>query len=196
MVHFVEHSLGKSIMIPHNRTVKVLLQALTVIFLVVIPLYLVLNNSSTPLLSPKDNVMSTKLGKKCNIYRGKWVPYPNDLYYTNETCPEIFDQQNCMKFGRPDTEFLKWRWKPEECELPIFDAVRFLELLKGKSLAFVGDSLGRNHMQSLMCLLTRVSFQFVYCTRYVPSFLFFSFFYFLDLIGLWLRTSHFHLIIG
>ncbi|KAL4652207.1 hypothetical protein ACB092_01G216900 [Castanea dentata] len=153
MVQFIELPLGKSI--PPNRTIKVLLQALTVIFLVVIPLYLV-NNSSAPLLSPKDNVMSIKLGKKCNIYRGKWVPYPNSFYYTNETCPEIFDQQNCMKFGRPDTEFLKWRWKPEECELPIFDAVQFLELLKGKSLAFVGDSLGRNHMQSLMCLLTRV----------------------------------------
>ncbi|KAA8547836.1 hypothetical protein F0562_004265 [Nyssa sinensis] len=58
-----------------------------------------------------------------------------------------------MKFGRPDTEFLKWRWKPDECELPLFDAGQFLELVRGKTLAFVGDSVGRNQMQSLVCLL-------------------------------------------
>ncbi|PON93537.1 Trichome birefringence-like family [Trema orientale] len=61
-----------------------------------------------------------------------------------------------MKFGRPDSEFLKWRWKPTDCELPPFDAAQFLELVKGKSMAFVGDSLARNHMQSLLCLLATV----------------------------------------
>jgi hypothetical protein len=171
MFHFIE--------LPHNSTIKVLLQALTIIFLIVIPLYLV-NNSSSPWISPEDNVMSIKFGKKCNIYRGKWIPNPNGLYYTNETCPEIFDQQNCMKFGRPDTEFLKWRWKPDECELPLFDAVQFLELVKGKSMAFVGDSLGRNHMQSLMCLLARVSFFFQLFSLfvYIQFFLNLLYFYF------------------
>lgn len=72
------------------------------------------------------------------------------------TCPLIQEHQNCMKYGRPDLEFLKWRWKPESCELPRFDPPLFLELVKGKSLAFVGDSLARNQMQSLMCLLARV----------------------------------------
>ncbi|CAB4321500.1 unnamed protein product [Prunus armeniaca] len=47
-----------------------------------------------------------------------------------------------MKFGRPDTEFMKWRWKPDACcELPLFDATQFLELVRGKSLAFLGDSV-------------------------------------------------------
>ncbi|BFG42661.1 hypothetical protein CerSpe_289350 [Prunus speciosa] len=46
-----------------------------------------------------------------------------------------------MKFGRPDMEFMKWRWKPDACcELPLFDATQFLELVRGKSLAFLGDS--------------------------------------------------------
>ncbi|KAF5958455.1 hypothetical protein HYC85_005680 [Camellia sinensis] len=58
-----------------------------------------------------------------------------------------------MKYGRPDNDFLKWRWKPDDCELPLFDAVKFLEIVRGKSLAFVGDSVGRNQMQSLVCLL-------------------------------------------
>ncbi|KAA8547832.1 hypothetical protein F0562_004261 [Nyssa sinensis] len=61
-----------------------------------------------------------------------------------------------MKFGRPDTEFMKWRWKPDRCELPVFDPTMFLELVRGKSIAFVGDSVARNHMQSLICLLSRV----------------------------------------
>ncbi|KAL2499788.1 Protein trichome birefringence-like 19 [Abeliophyllum distichum] len=68
--------------------------------------------------------------------------------------PSINDSiMNCMKFGRPDSDYMKWRWKPSECELPLFDAKRFLELVRGKTLAFVGDSLARNQMQSLVCLL-------------------------------------------
>ncbi|KAK6129069.1 hypothetical protein DH2020_037182 [Rehmannia glutinosa] len=62
-----------------------------------------------------------------------------------------------MKYGRPDLGFLKWRWKPDDCELPLFDPHGFLELVHGKSLAFVGDSVARNHMQSLICLLSRVA---------------------------------------
>ncbi|KAF5941334.1 hypothetical protein HYC85_022501 [Camellia sinensis] len=52
---------------------------------------------------------------------------------------------------------MKWRWKPDDCELPLFDAARFLEIVRGKSMAFVGDSLARNQMQSLGCMLSSVS---------------------------------------
>ncbi|KAE8022148.1 hypothetical protein FH972_007978 [Carpinus fangiana] len=160
VAHFIELPLGKNLP-PYTTTtnIKALLLVLTVmIFLLLIPLYLV-RNSSPPWLSAKGNAMSIKYGKKCNIFRGKWLQHHNIApYYTNATCREIFDQQNCMKFGRPDTEFLKWRWKPDECELPLFDAVQFLELVKGKSMAFVGDSLGRNQMQSLLCLLASVGY--------------------------------------
>ncbi|CAJ1837285.1 unnamed protein product [Sphenostylis stenocarpa] len=95
--------------------------------------------------------------KRCNVFSGEWVPYSKGPYYDNETCNLIMDQQNCMKFGRTDREFLKWRWQPEECELPLFDATLFLEIVRGKSMAFVGDSVGRNQMNSLLCLLNRVS---------------------------------------
>nr|GMC67407.1 protein trichome birefringence-like 19 [Ipomoea batatas] len=94
----------------------------------------------------------------CNIFSGEWVRDPEGPYYTNLTCDwAIQEHQNCMKFGRPDTEFLKWRWKPEGCELPSFDPEQFLEMVRGKSLAFVGDSVARNHMQSLLCVLSRVA---------------------------------------
>lgn len=103
------------------------------------------------------NGRSNVMNRGCDIFQGEWVPNPNAPYYTNETCWLIYDKQNCMKFGRPDSEYMKWRWKPDECELPVFDPARFLEIVRGKSLAFVGDSLGRNHMQALMCQLLRVS---------------------------------------
>lgn len=94
--------------------------------------------------------------KECDLFSGEWVPNPEGPYYTNDTCDAIQEHQNCMKFGRPDTGYMKWRWKPDACELPLFEPDRFLEMLRGKSLAFVGDSVARNHMQSLICLLSKV----------------------------------------
>ncbi|GKB93759.1 trichome birefringence-like protein 19 [Tanacetum coccineum] len=77
--------------------------------------------------------------KSCDLFSGEWVENPDGPYYTNETCWAIQEHQNCMKFGRK-----------------IFDPILFLKMMRGKSLAFVGDSVARNHMQSLLCLLSRV----------------------------------------
>lgn len=130
-------------------------------------------NGSVPLDQPEQLVSpgittstnySAKTGmnqQTCNIFVGKWVPYPKGPYYSNETNCVIDDRQNCMKFGRPDSDFIHWRWKPNDCELPLFDATQFLQLVRGKTLAFVGDSLARNQMQSLVCLLAIVSIQFL-----------------------------------
>ncbi|XP_021763497.1 protein trichome birefringence-like 19 [Chenopodium quinoa] len=94
--------------------------------------------------------------QKCDLYSGDWIPNMDAPYYTNETCWVIQEHQNCMKYGRPDTEFMKWRWKPNDCELPVFDPIKFFEIVRNKSMAFVGDSVARNQMQSLICLLSRV----------------------------------------
>ena len=84
------------------------------------------------------------------------MPDTEAPYYTNLTCPFIDDHQNCIKFGKPSLEFMRWRWRPDGCDLPRFDAARFLEAMRGKSMAFVGDSLARNHAKSLLCLLSKV----------------------------------------
>lgn len=132
------------------------------------------NSWSSPPTIHEDLITSNKkevvLVQKCNLFSGNWIiPADDDddddddgigrrstPYYTNATKCPIDDRQNCMKFGRPDTEFLRWRWKPDDCELPLFDGALFLEVVKGKSMAFVGDSLARNQMQSLVCLLASV----------------------------------------
>jgi len=91
-----------------------------------------------------------------DIFSGDWVPDPDAPYYTNDTCSVIHEHYDCIKYGKPDLGFVKWRWQPDGCDLPRFDPWRFLHRMRGKSLAFVGDSLARNHKDSLICLLTRV----------------------------------------
>ncbi|KAL1557001.1 protein trichome birefringence-like 19 [Salvia divinorum] len=94
----------------------------------------------------------------CDIFTGEWVPDPDAPYYTNKTCWAIHEHQNCMKYGRPDSDFIKWKWKPDDCDLPAFNPFHFLHLLRDKSMAFVGDSVGRNQMQSMICLLSKVEY--------------------------------------
>ncbi|KAF7822345.1 protein trichome birefringence-like 19 [Senna tora] len=106
-----------------------------------------LNESTTSL--PSTSI------KMCDLSTGEWIPNPKAPYYTNTTCWAIHEHQNCLKYGRPDSEFMKWRWKPNGCELPIFNPFQFLEIVRGKSMAFVGDSIVRNQMQSMICLLSR-----------------------------------------
>lgn len=65
--------------------------------------------------------------------------------------------QNCQGNGRPDKEYENWRWKPFQCDLPRFDAKKFLELMRGKTIAFIGDSVARNQMESMLCLLWQAS---------------------------------------
>ncbi|CAH9118831.1 unnamed protein product [Cuscuta epithymum] len=103
-------------------------------------------------------MMEVEGGGDCDVLAGEWVPNPEAPYYTNATCWAIHEHQNCMKYGRPDDGFMKWRWQPDGCDLPVFDPYQFLDMVRNKSLAFVGDSIGRNHMQSLICLLSRVEY--------------------------------------
>ncbi|KAK1605285.1 hypothetical protein QYE76_028958 [Lolium multiflorum] len=97
---------------------------------------------------------SVQLEDKCDISRGKWVREPNGPVYTNLTCPMLPDFKNCQKFGK-DPGHLFWRWQPDGCELPRFSPERFLDVVRGKRLAFIGDSLARNQMDSLLCLLSQ-----------------------------------------
>lgn len=151
-------------------TVVLVLILTTLVILAVVPIYYPLRrypstelNTAPQSAAPPYHVAQKLLKavedeEKCDIFVGEWVPNPNAPYYTNTTCWAIHEHQNCMKYGRPDDGFMKWRWKPHGCDLPIFNPYQFLDIVRGKSMAFVGDSIGRNHMQSLICLLSRVIF--------------------------------------
>ncbi|XP_078148929.1 uncharacterized protein LOC144544326 isoform X4 [Carex rostrata] len=89
----------------------------------------------------------------CDIFDGKWVRDESDPFYPPGSCPYIDDDFNCFKNGRPDNDFLKWRWQPNRCNIPRLNATDFLERLRGKRLLVVGDSLNRNMWESLVCIL-------------------------------------------
>lgn len=93
---------------------------------------------------------------KCDLFKGHWIPDLKGSQYTNSSCTTIPSSKNCFHHGRKDTDFLNWRWKPDQCDLPRFDPKAFLEFVRGKKLGFVGDSVARNHMESLLCLLSKV----------------------------------------
>ncbi|XP_024545327.1 protein trichome birefringence-like 25 [Selaginella moellendorffii] len=95
-------------------------------------------------------------GEKCDLSKGNWVPDSTPPLYTNETCKFIQPNQNCVKNGRPDLTYLNWRWKPDDCELPPLDPRDFLRRMTNKKMIFIGDSMARNHMQSLLCALAQV----------------------------------------
>ncbi|KAM7516635.1 hypothetical protein LguiA_006218 [Lonicera macranthoides] len=167
-LHSMEFPLGSQ----KSPKTLILFILSTLLLLTLIPLYSPLLNHSSNSSSPSINQSTLKISnpkppsdlikfsenKKCDLFTGEWVPNPEAPYYTNDTCWAIHEHQNCMKYGRPDSEFMKWRWKPEGCDLQLFNPYQFLEIVRSKSMAFVGDSVGRNGMQSLICLLSRVEY--------------------------------------
>ncbi|KAL7168864.1 hypothetical protein ACSBR2_033983 [Camellia fascicularis] len=89
----------------------------------------------------------------CNFFDGNWVRDDSYPLYKPGSCSLIDEQFNCFVNGRPDNGYLKLKWKPKGCTLPRLNGSDMLELLRGKRLVFVGDSLNRNMWESLVCIL-------------------------------------------
>ncbi|ESQ43386.1 hypothetical protein EUTSA_v10013411mg [Eutrema salsugineum] len=111
---------------------------------------------STNISMDEEEATQDSVETECDLYHGNWFYDPMGPSYTNNSCPLLTQMQNCQGNGRPDKGYENWRWKPSQCDLPRFDAKKFLELMKGKTLAFIGDSVARNQMESMMCLLWQV----------------------------------------
>ncbi|KAK6260110.1 hypothetical protein SCA6_014584 [Theobroma cacao] len=98
-------------------------------------------------------------GDTCDIYDGKWVWDDNYPLYQSPNCPFIDSGFRCLENGRPDSFYIKWRWQPKGCNLPrpapfLFNATKMLEKLRNRRLAFIGDSIGRNQWESMLCMLS------------------------------------------
>ncbi|KAG8378143.1 hypothetical protein BUALT_Bualt08G0107400 [Buddleja alternifolia] len=94
------------------------------------------------------------LNKDCNVFDGRWVVDESYPLYNASECPFLERGFDCLANGRKDEGYLKWRWKPRDCEIPRFNVHSVLEMLRGKRVVFVGDSLSRTQWESMVCMLT------------------------------------------
>lgn len=56
----------------------------------------------------------------CDISQGKWVYDETYPLYRSRNCPFADPGFRCEENGRPDTDFMKYRWQPRDCDMPRF----------------------------------------------------------------------------
>ncbi|KAF6992857.1 hypothetical protein CFC21_009812 [Triticum aestivum] len=92
----------------------------------------------------------------CDYSDGKWVrSRSTDAMPYGEDCPFLDPGFRCVQNGRNDSSFRHWRWQPRRgsCHLPKFNATDMLERSRNGRIVFVGDSIGRNQWESMLCML-------------------------------------------
>ncbi|KAG8383853.1 hypothetical protein BUALT_Bualt04G0056900 [Buddleja alternifolia] len=91
----------------------------------------------------------------CNYAKGRWVADSRRPLYSGFGCKQFLsDMWACRLTQRTDFSYEGYRWQPNNCEMLEFQGVEFLRRMQDKTIAFVGDSLGRQQFQSLMCMAT------------------------------------------
>lgn len=107
-------------------------------------------------LSSHDNGVrksNYSMNGSCNVYEGSWILDDSYPLYNATECPFAEKGFDCLGNGRVDQNYLKWRWKPVDCDVPKLDVRNVLEMLRSKRIVFVGDSMSRTQWESLICLL-------------------------------------------
>ncbi|KAK9275979.1 hypothetical protein L1049_023255 [Liquidambar formosana] len=113
------------------------------------------NSSSSMREEAHKNMTSPKEKQACNYAKGKWVADNNRPLYSGFGCKQWLSAMwACRLTQRTDFAYEKLRWQPKDCKMEEYTGSKFLKRMKDKTLAFVGDSLGRQQFQSLMCMIT------------------------------------------
>ncbi|XP_021811927.1 protein trichome birefringence-like 14 isoform X1 [Prunus avium] len=99
------------------------------------------------------NMQSSYQTEACNYAKGRWVADSRRPLYSGLKCKQwLSEMWACRLTQRTDFSFEGYRWKPMNCEMPDFERSTFLRRMQDKTIAFIGDSLGRQQFQSLMCM--------------------------------------------
>ncbi|KAL5647302.1 hypothetical protein ACJX0J_041657, partial [Zea mays] len=93
--------------------------------------------------------------KECEYRNEKWVSDNRRPIYLGFGCKQWLSASwSCRLTQRKDFAYEKFRWQPEACEMPEFEASQILRRMQDKTIAYVDDSLGRQMFQSMMCMVT------------------------------------------
>lgn len=102
--------------------------------------------------SGKENAVENQA---CNYAKGKWVIDDKRPFYSGSKCKQwLAPMWACRLLQRQDFSYEKLRWQPKDCQMEEFKGSEFLMRMRDRTLAFVGDSLGRQQFLSLMCMIT------------------------------------------
>lgn len=68
-------------------------------------------------------VETRRLQRSCDIFSGRWIRDDRKPFYDPGSCPIVDPTFSCLENGRPDQEFLNWRWQPNDCDIPRYGPI-------------------------------------------------------------------------
>ncbi|XP_072979654.1 protein trichome birefringence-like 16 [Typha angustifolia] len=106
----------------------------------------------------KDTETILQEREGCNYGKGKWIADDRRPLYSGFGCKRwLSEMWACRLTQRVDFSYEKFKWQPEGCKMPEFEGSEFLRRMQDKTIAYVGDSLGRQMFQSIMCMVGKES---------------------------------------